>query len=63
MLNADQRTELTQGMIAFSMRVLEGKECTVQETAILPSILSLLLKGNELAHHTNLISKEGGERS
>lgn len=35
--------DLITAMEAFSFRVLEGKDCTVQETAILPAILSLLL--------------------
>ena len=35
--------DLTKAMTVFSIRVLEGKDCTPQETAILPDILSLLL--------------------
>ncbi len=39
--------DLTKAMEAFSFRVLEGKDCTVQETAILPAILSLLLNSQK----------------
>lgn len=34
--------DLTQAMLEFSIRVLDGN-CTPQETAILPAILSLLI--------------------
>lgn len=39
--------DLTKAMTEFSIRVLEGKDCTPQETAILPDILSLLLIGKQ----------------
>ncbi len=39
--------DLTKAMEAFSFRVLEGKDCTMQETAILPTILSLLLNSQK----------------
>lgn len=48
MLTNNQRTELTQAMVDFSKRVLQGKDCTMQETATLPSVLSLLLRGEKL---------------
>ena len=35
--------ELITAMMEFSIRVLEGKDCTPQETAVLPHILLLLL--------------------
>ena len=47
MLTDNQRAELTQAMVDFSKRVLQGKDCTLQETATLPSVLSLLLPGAE----------------
>lgn len=39
--------DLTKAMEAFSFRVLEGKDCNMQETAILPTILSLLLNSQK----------------
>lgn len=42
-LNKTETITLTKAMLEFSMRVLEGKECTLQETAILPDILLFLL--------------------
>lgn len=42
-MNTDKTMALTKAMMEFSLRVLNGKECTPQETAILPDVLSLLL--------------------
>lgn len=39
--------DLAKAMTEFSLRVMEGKDCTPQETAILPDILSLLLIGKQ----------------
>lgn len=39
--------DLNKAMMEFAIRVLEGKDCTPQETAILPAILSLLLIGEQ----------------
>lgn len=42
-MNTVEMMALTKAMMEFSLRVLNGKECTPQETAILPVVLSLLL--------------------
>lgn len=39
-----ERLLLIQPMRDFAIRVLSGKNCNPQETAILPEVLSLLLK-------------------
>lgn len=41
-LTNEQGKQLTQAMVDFSLRVLSGQNCTMQETASLPEVLSIL---------------------
>lgn len=43
-LDANDRQMLLKAMQDFSLRVLSGKNCSMQETATLPAVLSLLLR-------------------
>lgn len=47
-LTEEQKNTLTQAMVSFSLRVLDGKQFTMQETAVLPSVLSILMAGEKL---------------
>ena len=44
-----ERLLLIQPMRDFAIRVLSGQNCNAQETAILPQILSLLLRSKNLS--------------
>lgn len=44
-----ERLLLLQPMRDFAIRVLSGQNCNAQETAILPQILSLLLRSKNLS--------------
>lgn len=41
-LTQDKKSQLLEAAEDFALRVMEGKECTPQETAVLPAVLDLL---------------------
>ena len=44
---------LIEAMNDFAIRVLSGQNCNAQETAILPKVLSLLLRSKNTPSETN----------
>ena len=41
-LSQDKKSKILESAADFALRVMEGKECTPQETAVLPAVLDLL---------------------
>lgn len=41
-LSQDKKSQILESAADFALRVMEGKECNPQETAVLPDVLDLL---------------------